>query len=256
MICVYALTTAGRDATRFVNVGRDAPFDKAQGVPSESRGTKRPADASGAKGMAGERLRWITAGRVAAIAGELPRRPTPTLARARRYDQIVRALAHDARPILPARFGTCFRSVEELESALRARERALLRALAVVRGRVQMVVRVPTTEVADHEHERPLQRAGVTGADYLRAKAATAARARYVAGFEPVREAARRWIRNEVVEKRGRVASVYHLIPRASATAYVTAVRRTAVEAGLRVVVSGPMPAYAFADPLRMPSGR
>jgi hypothetical protein len=212
--------------------------------------------------MMGEPLRLINAGRVAAIAGEIPRHPAATVGRARRYDQVVRAIAQGPQPLLPARYGTCFRSIEELERTLQAREGALLRALSAVRGRVQMVVRVPdvstdaTAAPRAPAHEAAGPARAATGAEYLLARAADAARARHVAGFDPIRAAVRRWIRDEAVEKRGRVASVYHLIPRASAPAYEKAIRRAAAEAGARVVVTGPMPAYAFADLLLGPGRR
>jgi hypothetical protein len=258
ILCVYALTSAGRDAKRFLNVRRDAKRPLHVG-----RAAKRPANKSrartrgiGVRGLASEPLRLIEAGRVAAIVGEMPRRPAATIARARRYDQVVRAIGQDARPVLPARFGTFFRSIEELERALLARERPLVRALSAVRGRVQMVVRVPDASPGTSPAAPPTTRASASGAEYLRARAADLSRARHVAGFDPVRAAARQWIRDEAVEKRGRVASVYHLIPRASAPAYTDAIRRAASEAGVRVVVTGPMPAYAFADLLLAPGGR
>ncbi len=87
-----------------------------------------------------------------------------------------------------------------------------------------------------------------TGAAYLRERAAAAAREREVPAFEPIRDAVRRWIRDQRVEKREGVASVYHLVPRASADAYRVAAERAAADNGLRVVVTGPFPPYAFAD--------
>jgi hypothetical protein len=93
----------------------------------------------------------------------------------------------------------------------------------------------------------PASRAARTGADYLRARAAEAARARAVDGFEPVRLAADRWLRDERVEKLAGIATVYHLVPRGSVHAYRVAVERAAAGAGLRVAISGPWPPYAFA---------
>jgi hypothetical protein len=55
-------------------------------------------------------------------------------------------------------------------------------------------------------------------------------------------------VRDERVEKRERVATVYHLVPRASAEAYRRAIDRAAAAARLQVIVSGPWPAYAFVD--------
>jgi hypothetical protein len=51
------------------------------------------------------------------------------------------------------------------------------------------------------------------------------------------------------VETRASIATVYHLVPRASAEAYRRALARHAADAGVRVVISGPWPPYAFADP-------
>jgi hypothetical protein len=210
----------------------------------------------GVRGMAGEPLRLMTVGRVAAITGEIARRPAATLARARAYDDVVRALAAGAQPILPARFGTCFRSFDDLELVLRTRERALARALSAVRGRVQMIVRMPDSSTDERGVPPATAGGAASGTEYLRARAADAARERRVPGFEPIRETARRWIKDEAVEKRGRVASVYHLIPRASARAYAQAIRRAAAERGVRVVVTGPMPAYAFAQAWLAPGSR
>ena len=89
---------------------------------------------------------------------------------------------------------------------------------------------------------------GVTGTEYLRTRAAAAAREREVAGFEPIRSAVRRWIRDERVEKHARIASVYHLIPRASAESYRIAASRVAATTGTHSVISGPWPPYAFAE--------
>jgi hypothetical protein len=69
-----------------------------------------------------------------------------------------------------------------------------------------------------------------------------------VPAFAPLRAAVRRWIRDERVEKHDRVASIYHLVPRGSIDRYTSAIERAAREAGVRMIVSGPWPPYAFAD--------
>jgi hypothetical protein len=92
--------------------------------------------------------------------------------------------------------------------------------------------------------DRPVARD--SGTEYLKARAAAAASAHEIAGFAPVRAAVRRWVRDERVERRGTVASVYHLIPRAQTVKYRRALEYAAREAGLRVMVSGPWPPYAF----------
>jgi hypothetical protein len=86
------------------------------------------------------------------------------------------------------------------------------------------------------------------GTQYLHRRAAAATRAREIPGFEPIRRAATRWVKDERVEKRAGVATVHHLIPRSAVSPYRTAVGRAAARAGLRVIVSGPFPPYAFAE--------
>jgi len=49
------------------------------------------------------------------------------------------------------------------------------------------------------------------------------------------------------VERRERIATVHHLVPRASVTAYARALRRAATDTPLHVVATGPHPPYAFA---------
>jgi hypothetical protein len=149
--------------------------------------------------------------------------------------------------MLPARFDT-FVDEDELMFILSSRRVSLARALTMVRGRVQMTIRVLPRGEAD---DRAIAQAGeervgaVTGRDYLAGKARAA---RAVAGFEPVRAAVARWVRDERVERRAGVSSVYHLIPRSSTSAYRRAVRTSAASAGLRLIVTGPWPPYAFAD--------
>jgi hypothetical protein len=62
-----------------------------------------------------------------------------------------------------------------------------------------------------------------------------------------VRRAVARWVRDERVEHRAGVSSVYHLIPRSSAEAYRHAAQTSAASSGVTAIVSGPWPPYAFA---------
>jgi hypothetical protein len=230
MVCVYALT--GRAAT------------------------------VRATGLRGERLYGVTIGAVTAIAGNVRAAPAPAPAALRRYDAVIRELASRHAALLPVRFGTCFADPYEISYILRARQPALRAALASVRGRVQMNVRVvigPAPAEAGDYVRRGAERADAVsgssptagshpGTAYLQARAEAAARARHVPRFDPVRIAVRRWVRDERVEKRAGVASVYHLVPRASAAAYAAAARRALIDADLKAVVTGPWAPYAFAD--------
>jgi hypothetical protein len=167
----------------------------------------------------------------------------------RKYSDVVQSLAERLPSILPARFGTCVQDLVELSFILQSRQQTLLRNLRDVRGRVQMTGRIL----------QPPGRAGVvstssssavSGADYLRGRAAAAASEKEVVGFAPIRAAVRRWIRDERVEKQGTVASVYHLVPRGQAEKYRRALEQAAQQAGVRLTVSGPWPPYAFSTSL------
>ena len=227
----------------------------------------------GVTGLAGERLHAVTAGPIAAIVGGLRAAPRPSEATVRAYDRTVRSLARRVPALLPARFGTCVRGEDELRAILGDREPALRRALAAVRDRVQMTVRMVSRDsgsgirgselgigdsgfgtrrsglgLPDRESRIPNPESRIPGTSYLKARAAAAARERAVPAFEPLRPAVQRWVRAERVEKRGDVATLYHLVPRRVADRYRGALEEAARDAKVRLLVSGPWPAYAFAD--------
>ena len=202
-------------------------------------------------GLAGEPLTAVRGGALAAFVGELPRVPKPGEDHLRDYDRILKALSRRSAALLPARYGTQVRDLEELHVILSSRQASLRRQLAQVRGRVQMTVRMVDVGSRTVAPRPVAPRPESDGASYLRARAAAAAHQRDIPAFAPLKAAVRRWVRAERVEKRGSIATVYHLIPRASAAAYRRALARRAAEADVRVVISGPWPPYAFADPLQ-----
>jgi len=215
-----------------------------------------------ATGITGERLRLVPVGGIVAIVGEMSRTPRPTEDHLRKYDRVVQALSRRTPALLPARYGTHVRDLYELALILGARQDALRRRLKAVRNRVQMTVRIPTSDRdvgrallgspgrPDKVRRRGTKKSGHSGegGDYLRSRARDAAAARDIPQFEPLRAAVRRWVRAERVEQRGGIATVYHLVPRGSVEAYRRALDEEAREAGVRLMVSGPWPAYAFAD--------
>jgi len=213
-------------------------------------------------GIAGERLRVITIDRVAAVVGEVRRPPAPTIKNLRRYAASVEAIAEKVSAILPARFATIVPDGEELAFILRSRRAALRQRLRAVRGRAQMTIRmvavVSESESGDGlfaSQSRDAGRARVRleheatrGTRYLQQRMAVEARARAVPGFEPIRAAVRSLVKEERVERRGEVVTVNHLVPRAAPTRYRAAVERAAEDSGVRLIVTGPWPPYAFAD--------
>lgn len=202
---------------------------------------RRPA----ARGVTGEPLQTVGGGAVAAVVGPHARAPKPAPDLLRRYDGTITALMSQFPALLPVRFGTCM-SLDELEFVLRSRRGPLQQALRHVRNRVQMTVRIiGAGEASGGSGARGVGEAG-SGRSYLHARAEEARRERAVAGFDPVRAAVRRWVRDERVERRAGVASVYHLVPRTAADRYRTALERAASAAGLQAVVTGPWAPYAF----------
>ena len=204
------------------------------------------------RGISGERLRVVRVGAVAAIVGDIARVPAPTEAKLRAYTTLLAALATTRQSVLPVRFGTAMQDDEELETILRARQKTFKSQLARVRGRMQMTVRIITEGAGGRGQAAEGRRQGagtrgVSGSDYL-ASRARAHRASALPGFAPLNRAVARWVRDERVERRGTVATVYHLIPRAAAGRYAAAIGAAAAAEGVRLLVSGPWPPHAFGD--------
>ena len=209
-VCVYALATRG---------------------PRRSRVT----------GLAGERLRTIALGPFAAIVGDVTARPRPTVANLLRYDRILTKLWHLNGALLPVRFGTILADSSELDRAVTLQRATLRRRLAGVRDRAQMTVLLP---IPYSNRRRPPRRRARTGTEYLRSAQA----ARDIPHFGPLRAAVRRWVRDERVQMRGSIATVYHLIPRSAVDPYRATLERAARDAGIRLRVLGPRLPYAFVD--------
>jgi hypothetical protein len=197
------------------------------------------------RGISGERLRVVRVGAVAAIVGDVARVPTPTEAKLRAYTALLAALATTRQSLLPVRFGTAMQDDEELETILRARQKTLKSQLARVRGRMQMTVRI-ITEGAGGRGQGEGKRVS-SGSEYLASRAREHS-ASALPGFAPLNRAVARWVRDERVERRGTVATVYHLIPRAAAGRYAAAIEAAAAAEGVRLLVSGPWPPHAFGD--------
>jgi hypothetical protein len=209
-------------------------------------------------GIAGEKLRVLTVGRISAVVGAARRAPAPGVRNLRRYAAVIEAIAARAPGILPARFATTVADAEELSFILSSRRTALGRRLRAVRGRCQMTLRLMGSDPDDAEFrgQTPVMaRSGVRprngatqGTQYLRRRAEMAANERAIPGFEPIRAAVQRFVTDERVEKRAGVVTVNHLIPRAAVDRYLAAVEAAAADTSLRLMVSGPWAPYAFAD--------
>jgi hypothetical protein len=197
----------------------------------------------------GQRLDLVASGAIAAVVRRQSRAPGSSPADLRRYDGIMGELALRFPAMLPARFGTVL-AADELAFILTSRRDALVRALANVRGRAQMTVRVVNaTGTKRPVAAAPSGRTSTSrrGRDYLLTRAREATAQREVAGFEPVGAAVAKYVRDERVEHAGGVSTIYHLIPRGASELYRQALLHAAAVSGVPAVVSGPWPPYAFA---------
>jgi hypothetical protein len=210
-------------------------------------------------GIAGEQLRAIAFDGVAAIVGDVRRRPAASTRNLRQYAAVVESIAARVPSILPVRFGTTFDDVGELTLVLRSRGASFRERLRAVRGRVQMTIRlVSESKSGDAPRASRSRAAGrarvrlahksTQGTQYLRQRLALLCTAHEIPELAPIRPAIRRFVKDERADRRSGVASVHHLIPRAMAERYRAAVERAAGERGVRLAVSGPWAPYAFGD--------
>lgn len=202
----------------------------------------------GVLGAEREPLRVIRSGRLGAVVGRAAGPPVPDERRLLRHAAAMKRLAARMDAILPARFGSFVASESELLEKLRAGRAALARALALVRGRAQMTIRV--------FRSAPLVAAGAPapppgGREYLERKARDGAREGLPAELGALGAALEGLVVAEFVERHAApplFASVHHLVARGEVRRYRAAARRLAREdEGHRYLVSGPNPPYAFA---------
>lgn len=209
-------------------------------------------------GIAGEPLRVVRCGELRAIVGDIgdvgepaaDLAPTPESLAA--HDAVVRRLAEQAGALLPVRFGERLAGESALAERLALRARDFAEALALVRGCVQMTLRVFGEPGAPPP---PPEESSGPGTRYLEGRRRELERARSLPEIEPLRDALRPLLRAERIlrQESGRLlGTAYHLVPRESAGAYLDAIRTAGGPAGTlpggrRVAATGPWPPYAFA---------
>lgn len=186
-------------------------------------------------GLAGETLITVDCAPVGfAVCGQMSSEPSATAETLRAHDALVRELAERAHALLPARFGELAEDADDLRAAVAKQSTALAGALAAVRDREQMTLRIFGDAAPP-----PPARSGTEYLEQRRARPAVEARVR--ACLAPL-------VAAERVE-RGRPplhCSLHHLVTRGSADAYRRALE--ALELGdARITISGPWVPYAFA---------
>jgi len=135
---------------------------------------------------------------------------------------------------------------------------AVREALAQVAGREQMIVRVYAAAAPSSNEPRPAEAPRMpgdadppSGVAYLVERARVRRAAAELPELAPLRPVFARFVAAERVDRHATpplLASVYHLLPRGAAADYTAAVEAAAPRLrGVRVTVSGPWAAYAFA---------
>jgi Gas vesicle synthesis protein GvpL/GvpF len=157
-----------------------------------------------------------------------------------RHEEVVEALMED-RDLLPVRYGTRLDDEAAAARALAQRHGDLARALERVRGAVELSLRV----LVAGSQATPAG-AARSGADYLRAKAGSAATVRNL--DEPLAALAR-----ATRERPGRTPAelvrMSYLVERHAVERFVGVVARLQeASPGLRLLCTGPWPPYSFCE--------
>ncbi|HYX23026.1 MAG TPA: GvpL/GvpF family gas vesicle protein [Thermoanaerobaculia bacterium] len=207
-----------------------------------------PAGSLG-EGIGGEPLRLIPSGGISAVTGDLPDLPRPSPETLTTQDAVIRRLAGLFAALLPVRFGESAPDEATLVARLAPRQGELAAALALVRGCVQMTLRVfgepdPAPEPGDPA-------AGGPGARYLAARREEQQRLHSLPEIDPLSQALRPLLRAERIERHAAgplLGTAYHLVPRDDTAAYLAAVEEARGRiGGRRLAATGPWPPYAFA---------
>jgi hypothetical protein len=158
------------------------------------------------------------------------------------HARVVEALVPLTFALLPARFGLALEDLAELEGALRERGSELQHSLELVRGSVELGLRV----VGDEIERAP---AASTGRGYMEARRAQVISADRLAGdvHACLAERARASVRNDRPNG-GLVLSSAYLVEPATIPAFQDAVGDLqAKHAALTFALTGPWPPYSFA---------
>jgi gas vesicle protein GvpL/GvpF len=202
----------------------------------------------GVTGISGEALVAMPQPAGVMIGGWITDRPALDRDSLARQDVVVRRVHALAPAVLPVRFGTVFSDVDSAARAIAAFGDSIGARLDLVRNREQMTLRFSGASGASSASgaARP-SRASGQGTRYLERRAGQ----RISPEIQPFVDRLKPFLRATRVESAARtgIVTVYHLIDRGVGTEYRGAVTRAEVdlpELGIRI--SGPSPAYAFAD--------
>jgi hypothetical protein len=195
----------------------------------------------------GHRIEFVEFGNVHAAVERSADRPAVSEAALRIQHEIVIRISASVDDALPVRFGARVEE-DELGQLVAMRRDVIQRALDLVRGRVQMTVRIRGHEVSEDRTAASPTIAAATGTAYLEARRAAAARP-----LTPMAMAVAAAVRHLAVSEKvdgpaNRTSlTMYHLIDKHRVGDYHDAL---APLQSSTITVSGPWPAFAFAPDL------
>lgn len=198
--------------------------------------TDKPVRAWQARGC---RIESVAVGTIFAVCERRAAAPVLSEDELRRQHAIVIRIAGHVPSVLPARFGSLV-DEDELGTLVRQRASAIDEAMTLVRGRVQMTVRIRVKRAEKGRGARP-----ASGMQYLEDR-----RRELSPRLPPSTEAGLKRVAGHVVRERREPAppasvAVYHLVHREDVAAY-----RAALEGIAGLTVSGPWPPFAFVPQL------
>jgi Gas vesicle synthesis protein GvpL/GvpF len=205
---------------------------------------RRPPSELLGKGISRKPLALVRAGRAFVVVEQAAaREPTPAAVVA--HDRVVRRLTRLSPSVLPLRFGSTAPDRAAINALLAPLAAPVERALARVRGAVQFTLGVSGRSAPA---PRPAKGAG-PGTLWLAERLAR----HQVPEIEVLSEATRPLVREVRAERHDsgpRLATVYHLVAREDVRKWRAALARSlaALPRGVDVTVTGPWPAWAFAE--------
>lgn len=195
----------------------------------------------------GHRVELVDAGGgVFAAVERIAERPRVSEAALRAQHDVVMQLAAAVDELLPARFGS-FMDEGELRQLLALRRKIIDEALDLVRGRVQMTVRLKE-DAAASSPPAPALTARTSGTAYLEARRAAAA-PRLPMSATALSAAVGHLVVAERAERSPGLhsASIYHLVAKEDVPRYTSAIWHLGAP---DLSFSGPWPPFAFAPDL------
>lgn len=193
-------------------------------------------------------------GLAAALSEISPSELPPTIARLKAYQRVIEIL-HRSRTLIPMRYGCTFATREQVVEHLKDRGEEYRTLLDGLGGCVEMGIRVLLPSLPATSRVRNVVAPGVTGGAYLAAR-----RERYAVEDRAAAEEERvlkrictgmenlfvRWRSERGSCSRGRLLSLYFLVPRDRVEPFRRTFRDLGMNGSAKLLLTGPWPPYNF----------